>query len=132
MADVRDITLREFDATPSTIVLRDLPVPAVASTTIVLYDFDATPSTVILRDPTTVPSASFPTQYDGLRVYYGGSVRVLCLVAEVDAATGMGGVPKIRKGGTTYAIYLVDTTDPNASPVRIRTSTATRAVRVKT
>ena len=74
----------------------------------------------------------FPTQYAGLRAYYNGAVRELCLVAVADAATGMGGVPRVYKGGTPYAVYLVETTDPNATPVRVRTSAGTKAVRVKT
>lgn len=74
----------------------------------------------------------FPTQYSGFKVRKTGSTIELCLVAEADAATGMGGVPKIRKGGVTYALYLVETADGNASPVRIRTTTGTKAIRVKT
>ena len=74
----------------------------------------------------------FPTQYAGLRTYYGGAVRELCLVAVADAPAGMGGVPRVYKGGTPYAVYLVETTDPNATPVRLRTSTGTKAIRVKT
>lgn len=74
----------------------------------------------------------FPTQYSGLRTYYGGAVRELCLVAEADANTGMGAAIMIRKGGTTYAVYLVDTTDPNASSVRIQTTTGIKAIRLKT
>lgn len=75
---------------------------------------------------------SFPTQFDGLRIFYGGAVRTLCLVALADAPSGVGGVIRIHKGGVTYAAYLVDTTDPNASSVRIRTSTATKSWRLKT
>jgi hypothetical protein len=80
------------------------------------------------------PSAGpgFPTQFPGLRSFYNGAVRELCLVAEADAPTGMGGVPKVRKGGTTYAVYLVETNDANATPIRLRTSTGTKAVRIKT
>lgn len=75
---------------------------------------------------------SFPTQYFGLRCYFHSAVQDLCLVAAADAATGMGGAPMVNKNGTTYAIYLVDTTDPNASPVRISTSAGVKAVRLKT
>jgi hypothetical protein len=74
----------------------------------------------------------FPTQYFGLKCYYSGAVRDLCLVAEADGAVGMGGIPKITKGGVDYAIYLVETADPDASPVRMRTTTGIKAVRVKT
>ena len=75
---------------------------------------------------------SFPTQYAGLRTYYGGAVRELCLVAAADANTGMGAAPMLRKGGVTYAVYLVETTDPLATPVRIRTDLGTKAMRIKT
>ncbi len=77
-----------------------------------------------------LPSSSFPTQYPGLRVYYGGAVRSLCLVAVADAPTG--DTPMVRKGGTTYAVYLVDTTDPDASSVRLRTNDGTKAIRLLT
>lgn len=105
--------------------------------------------------------APFPTQYPGLRVFVpgggtgdgyigkylgggdawygahlvgggGGTVITLCLVAEADAPSGMGGVIKINKNGTLYSVYLVETTDPNASPVRVQTSTGTKSIRLKT
>ncbi len=76
--------------------------------------------------------APFPTQYAGLRIFYGGAVRELCVVAVADAPSGMGGVPRVRKGGTTYAVYLVETTDPLATPLRVATTAGTKAVRVKT
>ena len=44
----------------------------------------------------------------------------------------MGGVIKVNKGGTVYALYLVETGDANASPVRVRTSTGIKSVRLKT
>jgi hypothetical protein len=59
-------------------------------------------------------------------------VRDLCLVAEADAPGSMGGVIKVDKNGTRYVVYLVETTDPNASPVRIQTSTGVKAIRAKT
>src|SRR3990170_4101410 len=62
---------------------------------------------------------SFPAQFSGLRTYYSGAVKELCLVAEADAPAGMGGVMKIDKNGTKYAVYLVETTDVVASFVRI-------------
>lgn len=74
----------------------------------------------------------FPDQIDGFSVYYGGSVHQICVIAESDAPSGMGGVLKIRKNGITYAIYLVETTDPNASNLRIKTATAIRSIRLKT
>lgn len=75
---------------------------------------------------------AFPTQYFGLKAYYGGSVRDLCLVAEADAPSGMGGVLKVRKSAGTFAVYLVETGDGNASTIRVRTSTGTKAIRLKT
>lgn len=74
----------------------------------------------------------FPAQYFGLRTYYRGAVKDLCLVAIADAPAGMGGVPRVQKNGVTYAVYLVETSDPNASPVRFRTSAGTKAIREKT
>lgn len=74
-------------------------------------------------------SISFPTQYSGLR-YFHGTVKELCLVALADAPAG--NQIRIRKNGVTYALYLVDTSDPNASPVRVRVGAGTKAVRYKT
>lgn len=68
----------------------------------------------------------------GLRSQIGGVVQELCLVVAGQGATGVGGIPKIVKGGTVYDIYLVETTDPNASAIRIRTTTGIKAIRKKT
>jgi len=73
--------------------------------------------------------SSFPTQYFGLR-YYDGSVFNLCLVATADAPAG--DQIRINKNGTTYAVYIVDTNDPNASNVRVNTSAGIKALRLKT
>lgn len=72
------------------------------------------------------------TEFFGLKAYYGGAIHDLSLVAEGDAPAGMGGVLKIMKNGVKYAVYLVETGDPEASPIRIRTSTGTKAIKVKT
>ena len=72
---------------------------------------------------------SFPTQFSGLR-YFLGTVRELCLVALADAPAG--DQWRIRKNSTDYAVYLVDTTDPEASQVRIQTSAGLKAARFKT
>ena len=77
----------------------------------------------------TVGAPVFPTQYAGLR-YYHGTVKELCLVDIADAPAGSQW--RVRKGATTYAVYLVDTSDPNASTVRIRTASGTKAARLKT
>lgn len=117
-AAVLVITLWAGAGSPNNVILRAMPAaPAPVSTVIRLYDFSG---------------AVFPTQYAGLRTYYGGAVQELCLVEEADAATGMGAVPMVRKGGVTYAVYLVETSDPDASNVRIRTSAGTKSIRNKT
>lgn len=102
-----------------------------------LYAGHTNANDVVLREmflcpPAIVAAEGFPAQFAGLRVYYGAAVQELCLVAVADAPTGMGGVPRVSKGGTTYALYLVETGDSNASPVRIRTSTGVKSVRKKT
>lgn len=72
------------------------------------------------------------TQFAGLRCYYNAAINELCLVAEADAPTGMGGVIKIDKNGTLYSVYLVETTDPDASSVRVNTTAGVKSVRLKT
>lgn len=74
----------------------------------------------------------FPTQFFGLRAQKTGSIIDLCLVAEADAPSGMGGVIKIDKNGTLYAVYLVEVGDGNASPIRIKTTTGIKSIRLKT
>ena len=133
MADQNQIKLYEGHATPNNIILRDLPVATVTTTTIRLYEGHATPNNIILRDPTVTDSpGGFPTQYGFLKVQTTGGTVILCAVATADAPSGMGGQLRIYKDGTTYALYLVETTDGNASPLRIRTTTGTKAVRLKT
>ncbi len=73
--------------------------------------------------------AAFPAQFAGLR-YFLGTVKELCLVALGDAPAG--DQWRVQKNGTTYAVYLVDTTDPNASQVRINTNDGIKAARLKT
>lgn len=111
-------------------VLSSYTVPSLAAVNFALTVFTA--PTYMNVGWELLPSTSFPTQYAGLRTYYNGAVRELCLVAAADANTGMGGAPMVRKGGVTYAVYLVETTDPNATPVRISTTAGTKAIRVKT
>lgn len=65
----------------------------------------------------------------GLRLKTGSGIIELTLVAAGAAVPAMGGAPMIRKNGVTYALYLVETTDPNASALRIKTSTGIKAVR---
>ena len=79
-----------------------------------------------------VSAGDIPPQVSGLRTFYGATVQELSLVVEADAPAGMGGVLKIDKNGTKVAAYLVETTDEQASNVRIQTSTGTKAIRLKT
>jgi hypothetical protein len=104
------------------------------SRSIDVYLFPGSGNDVYLRGEgrpliTAAPSVSFPTQYAGLR-FFKGTVQELCLVALADAPAG--NQIRIRKGGTDYALYLVDTTDPNASAVRVKTTAGTKAARLKT
>lgn len=125
-------TMRLYPVSAATLVLRSLPVAAIASTVLYLTPVETPSTTLVLRPVNTQPPATggFPTQYPGLRVYYGGAVRSLCMVAVADAPTG--DTPMVHKNGTTYAVYLVDTTDPNASSVRLRTNDGTKAIRLLT
>lgn len=77
-------------------------------------------------------TSTFPTQYSGFHVYYGGATVELCLVANGDGNPAIAYNLKVRKGGTTYELYLVNTDDSNASKVRVRTSDGTKAIRKKT
>jgi len=85
-----------------------------------------------LANQVEVPPPEVPPQFAGLRTFYNAAVRELSLVASADAPTGMGGVLKINKAGTLYAAFLVETSDPNASSIRVRTSTGTKSIRLKT
>jgi hypothetical protein len=134
MATQNDSLLYEGAASPKDIILRTLQATVVATTVIYLFAGAASPTDIILRAPSVAPEApgGFPTQYAGLRTYYHAAVQELCLVAEADGATGMGGIPMVSKNGVTYAIYLVETTDPNASLVRIEAGLGIKAIRLKT
>lgn len=99
----------------------------------------ARPRTGWLYDPPvggqTAPAAqggAFPTQYLGLRYQGPAGVVDLCLVATADAPAGVGGQVRVRRTADTLAAYLVDVSDPDASPVRVRTGSGTYAIRRKT
>jgi hypothetical protein len=77
-------------------------------------------------------SGSFPTQHDGLLYWDGVVWKSLCLVAEADAAVGMGAAPLVEAAGVFYSPYVVETTDPNASPVFVETTTGWHSIRFKT
>lgn len=108
--------------------LQSYTVPALSAVDFALVSYTA--PTYMDIGWELLPSLSFPTQFFGLRVYDNGAVQDLCLVATADANSG--NQLRLRKGSTTYAVYLVDTSDGNASTVRIRTSAGTKAIRLKT
>lgn len=111
-----------------------LPVTGVASS-MSIGGVEAGPRVAISGMSATGSAGSvglFPIQHQGPRVWHNGAMIELCMVAESDAPAGVGGVLKIRKGGVNYAAYLVGTANVNASPVRIKTSTGVKSIRVKT
>jgi len=60
---------------------------------------------------------------DGLKVQTSGGMIELALA-------DVGTHPlRIRKGATTYGIELVETNDPNASPIRIKLASGIKALR---
>lgn len=129
-----DLTLRlqPLAAPATTLVLRALSVAAVVSTVLYLTPVASPATTLVLRPVGVSPASTpvFPTQYSGLMVRGASATLDLCLVTTVDAPSG--DMPRIQEGGVTYALYLVDTTDPLASPVRIGTEAGTKAIRLKT
>jgi hypothetical protein len=131
MADQTRITMRPLHATPKSIYLRELPVASIATgTKIYLRSLHAVAKNIYMASPlAAIGGAVFPTQFAGLR-YFLGTVKELCLVALADAPAGPQW--RIDKNGTAYAVYLVDTTDPNASHVRIETGAGVKSARLKT
>lgn len=126
-----DFALTAFtptSTTPAGMALAVYTVPSLSAVDFALSTY--TPPTYMNVGWELLPSSSFPTQFAGLRTYYSGGVKELCLVAVADAPTG--NQWRVRKGSTTYAVYLVATGDANASSVRIRTSSGTLAARLKT
>lgn len=111
------------DTTPVTQTLSAYTVPALTAIAFALTAY--TPPSFPSIDWDLLPS--FPTQYSGLR-YYSVTVKELCLVAVADAVGGV----RVVKNGTTYSAYLVDTSDPNASGVRVQTGAGVKAIRLKT
>ena len=72
---------------------------------------------------------SLPSVHRGLFVQLQGEAQELCLVEAGQGSGEMGGIPKLRKGSQTYDLHLVEASDPDASPVRLGTSTGTKAIR---
>lgn len=62
MADQKEIILRQGDATPKDIILRDLPVATPVQTIVYLFQGDVTAKDIVLRNPLESPAA--PTGND--------------------------------------------------------------------
>ena len=129
-------TLFELAARPGHTTAADLVAYAGIGLGIALHTFAGHPTSTALVaraevyfQQGAVAAPGFPTQFAGLR-FFKGSVQELSLVALADAPTG--NQWRINKNGTDYAVYLVDTTDPNASHVRVQTSSGVKAARLKT
>lgn len=77
------------------------------------------------------PAPPPATGAQGLRVRKGSGTLELQLVVVADATPGMGGQWRFRRAdGITYVVQLVETTDPNASPLRLKTATGVKAARL--
>ena len=77
-----------------------------------------------------IPSLTFPAQYSWLKAYFRAAIQTLSVVDLADAPAG--NALRIVKAGVTYAVYLVDITDLNATPLRVQTTTGVKAIRIKT
>lgn len=70
-------------------------------------------------------TAAVPFADCGLRYHHtSGTVMIAC-----DVAGTLTSALRIRKSGATHGVILVPITDPNASPIRIRTNTGIKALR---
>ena len=129
MADQKRIVLRPLHVAPKTIYLRELPIATPsAGTKIYLRPVHASPNTIRMFAANDPGAASgFPAQFAGLR-YYRGGVIDLCMVAVGDAPNGL----RVKHAGVDRAIYLVATSDPNASALRIKTAAGISAIRNQT
>lgn len=95
MANQRDVTLYQGDASQNDIVLRALPVADVVETTIWLFQGDGTATDIVLRDPTATPSASSVT---GTAAAGQGGQTV---DATGDVVSGVTGTAESGQGGQT-------------------------------
>jgi len=82
--------------------------------------YDTTNSIERVSAGQVVTISAVSAYYHGLKVQGAGELA-LCEV-------GIHSL-RIRKGGTTYGIELVATGDPNASAIRIKTSSGVKAIR---
>ena len=74
----------------------------------------------------------FPAQFFGFKIRGNAATLDICLVAIADAPAGVGGQWRVATSGATRVVYLVETSDPNASPLRIKTGTGVKSARLKT
>ena len=132
-----DVVLRERDQNYGVNDVKSFPVTIkpIIDTRVFARDESRGINDVVMRigfgTATGIGAASFPTQLESLRIWNGGMLE-LCLVALGDAPSGMGGQLRIKRPADIAAVYLVETSDPHASPVRIQTTTGIKAARLKT
>ena len=89
---------------------------------------------IVLTDGTNSATAifvSFPVQYNYLRLRANNTTYALCLVGN-GRGNSTAQIPHVRRNGANYDIYLVPVANSYASPVRIKTTTGTLAVRYYT
>lgn len=77
-------------------------------------------------------SPDLSVQFSGFDVIYANVLRHLCLVPEDNVSDEMGGLLRMRLGGTTYGVFLVETDDDYASNVHVMTKAGVKAIRLKT
>lgn len=128
----RDASRGTFDSqaykqAPQELIVRVRPRDAGRGT----YDVQLYPHT-LTRVVDVGGGPGLPTFFDGFKVRATSGTVTLALVDVADAQTGMGGVMRVDKNGTVYALYFVETTDPDASPVRVQTTTGIKSIRLKT
>lgn len=73
----KDVTLRAFDATPTTIIVDALGADAAAAQLVIwLYGLDATPSTIVLYDPAATPAAPPASGGTKIRASWGAATMI--------------------------------------------------------
>lgn len=104
----------------------------VSGTTPILAEWFAySPSYVPAFPDVTVGSEETPGPVciQGVKIQTPSGPLDLCMCSTGEASTGVGGQLRIKASSGVYALDLVPTDDPAASPVRIKTSSGIYAVR---
>lgn len=74
----------------------------------------------------------FPPQFGGFKMRTSSGTVELCMVARGNGNPNITDKLRTQKGSTIYDLYLVETSDINASSVHIKTSQGIKAIRKKT